>query len=88
MNFGLGTYSLKTKIAGHYTLTYLVMDVNMDVGDGTWLFQRARDGGAAMGGSLRSSLAGCARLPIHIAMGGYASHGRTSVPGFEVTGCW
>ena len=37
------------------------------------------DGGAAMGGSLRSSLAGCARLPIHIAMGGYASHGRTSV---------
>ena len=35
--------------------------------------------GAAMGGSLRSSLAGCARLPIHIAMGGYASHGRTSV---------
>ena len=46
------------------------------------------DGGAAMGGSLRSSLAGCARLPIHIAMGGYASHGRTSVPGFEVTGCW
>ena len=42
MNFGLGTYSLKTKIAGHYTLTYLVMDVNMDVGDGTWLFQRAR----------------------------------------------
>ena len=46
------------------------------------------DGGAAMGGSLRSSLAGCARLPIHIAMGGYASHGRTSIPGFEVTGCW
>ena len=46
------------------------------------------DGGAAMGGSLRSSLAGWARLPIHIAMGGYASHGRTSVPGFEVTGCW
>ena len=46
------------------------------------------DGGAAMGGSLRSSLAGCAHLPIHIAMGGYASHGRTSVPGFEVTGCW
>ena len=46
------------------------------------------DGCAAMGGSLRSSLAGCARLPIHIAMGGYASHGRTSVPGFEVTGCW
>ena len=44
--------------------------------------------GAAMGGSLRSSLAGCARLPIHIAMGGYASHGRISVPGFEVTGCW
>ena len=37
------------------------------------------DGGAAMGGSLRSSLAGCARLPIHIAMGGYASHGRTPV---------
>ena len=37
------------------------------------------DGGAAMGGSLRSSLPGCARLPIHIAMGGYASHGRTSV---------
>ena len=36
-------------------------------------------GGAAMGGSLRSSLAVCARLPIHIAMGGYASHGRTSV---------
>ena len=36
-------------------------------------------GGAAMGGSLRSSLAGCARLPIHIAMGGYASHGRISV---------
>ena len=36
------------------------------------------DGGAAMGGSLRSSLTGCARLPIHIAMGGYASHGRTS----------
>ena len=36
-------------------------------------------GGAAMGGSLRSSLTGCARLPIHIAMGGYASHGRTSV---------
>ncbi len=35
-------------------------------------------GGAAMGGSLRSSLTGCARLPIHIAMGGYASHGRTS----------
>ena len=32
-----------------------------------------------MGGSLRSSLAGCARLPIHIAMGGYASHGSTSV---------
>ena len=28
---------------------------------------------------LRSSLAGCAHLPIHIAMGGYASHGRTSV---------
>ena len=46
------------------------------------------DGGAAMGGSLRSSLAGCARLPIHIAMGGYASHGRTSIPGFEVTGYW
>ena len=46
------------------------------------------DGGAAMGGSLRSSLAGCAHLPIHIAMGGYASHGRISVPGFEVTGCW
>ena len=37
------------------------------------------DGCAAMGGSLRSSLAGCAHLPIHIAMGGYASHGRTSV---------
>ena len=42
MNIGLGTYSLKTRIVGHYTLTYLVMDVNMDVGDGTWLFQRAR----------------------------------------------
>ena len=40
--------------------------------------QQRPDGGAAMGGSLRSSLAGCARLPIHIAMGGYASHGRTS----------
>ena len=35
-------------------------------------------GGAAMGGSLRSARAGCARLPLHIAMGGYASHGRTS----------
>ena len=31
MNIGLGTYSLKTRIVGHYTLTYLVMDVNMDV---------------------------------------------------------
>ena len=49
--------------------------------------QQRPDGGAAMGGSLRSSLAGCAHLPIHIAMGGYASHGRTSVR-FEVTGCW
>ena len=39
--------------------------------------QQRPTGGAAMGGSLRSSLAGCARLPIHIAMGGYASHGRT-----------
>ena len=41
MNIGLGTYSLKTRIASHDTLTYEVMDVKT-VGGQTWLFKRAR----------------------------------------------
>ena len=40
-------------------------------------------------GRFASLIPGGLRPPsLHIAMGGYASHGRTSVPGFEVTGCW